>query len=79
MVKSEELVESMLTGEKEKESDKRVQNIRVFKDVRIFSNTIRQAVDMMKKSGIDAKSTKVENEEYIEYTIKIPKNLKDAV
>lgn len=79
VVKSEELVESMLSGEKEKESDKRVQNIRVFKDVRIFSNTIRQAVDMMKKSGIDAKSTKVENEEYIEYTIKIPKNLKDAV
>ena len=62
-----------------KKDDDKASNIRVFKDVRIFSNTIRQAVDMMKKSGIHAQTTKVENEEYIEYTIKIPKNLKNAV
>lgn len=79
VVKSEELVENMLTDEKSKGVDEAAQNIRVFKDVRIFSNTIKQAVDMMKRSGIEAKSTKVENEEYIEYTIKIPKNLKNAV
>ena len=54
-------------------------SIRVFKDIRIFSNTIKQAIDMMKKSGIAAKATKQENDEYIEYTIKIPKNLKNAV
>ena len=79
VAKSEELVESMLNiGQEPKEEDK-TRNIRVFKDVRIFSNTIRQAVDMMKKSGIPALSTKVENEEYIEYTIKIPKNMKNAV
>ena len=34
---------------------------------------------MMKKSGIAAMSTKTENDDFIEYTIKIPKNLKNAV
>ena len=77
--KSEELVESMLNVCREQKNQNDTRNIRVFKDVRIFSNTIRQAVDMMKKSGILAQTSKVENEEYIEYTIKIPKNLKNAV
>ncbi len=79
VVKSEELIEEMLNKEEVAENAPKQYNIRAFRDVRIFSNTIRQAVDMMKKSGIAAKSTKVENEEYIEYTIKIPKNLKNAV
>ena len=79
VMKSEELVEDMLKSENQDKITPKPYDIRVFRDVRIFSNTIRQAVDMMKKSGIAAKSTKVENEEYIEYTIKIPKNLKNAV
>ena len=45
----------------------------IFRDVRIFSNTIRQAVEMMRQSGIEAKTNKTENENYIEYTILIPK------
>lgn len=53
--------------------------IRVFKDVRIFSNTIKQAVDIMKKSGVDAETFKTENDEFIEYTIKIPKKVKQTV
>lgn len=80
VVKSEELVEEMLNkGEADEFVASKAYSIRALRDVRIFSNTIRQAVDMMKKSGIAAKSSKVENEEYIEYTIKIPKNLKNAV
>ncbi len=79
VMKSEELVEEMLKTEKKTETASKQYSIRAFRDVRIFSNTIRQAVDIMKKAGIAAKSTEVENEEYIEYTIKIPKNLKNAV
>lgn len=45
----------------------------VFKDVRIFVNTINKAIDTMKSSGIDAFSEKKETEEYIEYTVRIPK------
>lgn len=45
----------------------------VVKDVRIFVNTISRAVDTMRMSGIDAVSNKEETEDYIEYTVKIPK------
>lgn len=45
----------------------------VVKDVRIFVNTISRAVDIMRMSGIDAVSNKEETEDYIEYTVKIPK------
>ncbi len=77
VAKTEEIVEAMLNPVKaENENSK---NIRVFRDVRIFANTIRQAVEMMKKSGVQALSTKVENEDFIEYTIKIPKNSEKAV
>lgn len=45
----------------------------VVKDVRIFVNTINKAVDTMRLSGINATSSKNETDEYIEYTVKIPK------
>ena len=45
----------------------------VIKDVRIFVNTINKAVDTMRLAGIDAKSEKTENNNFIEYTIRIPK------
>ena len=43
------------------------------KDVRIFVNTINKAVDTMRLSGINATSRRSETDEYIEYTVKIPK------
>lgn len=43
------------------------------KDVRIFVNTINKAVDTMRMSGINAISRRNETDEYIEYTVKIPK------
>lgn len=76
--KAEELVDKTLRGQDPIEGVEEKKNIRVFRDVRIFSNTIRQAVDMMKRSGIEAETQKTENEEFIEYTIKIPKNVKTA-
>lgn len=78
VAKTEALVEEILTSDHIDEHMSQ-SGIRIFKDVRIFSNTIRQAVDMMKKSGIDAETRKTENDEFIEYTIKIPKNLKTSV
>jgi ParB family chromosome partitioning protein len=47
--------------------------VRVFKDVRIFVNTVNKAIETMKASGIDAVSDKTETEEYIEFYVKIPK------
>ncbi len=46
----------------------------IVRDVRIFVNTINKAVDTMRLSGINAVAKKSETEEYIEYTVKIPKS-----
>ncbi|NLB36255.1 MAG: ParB/RepB/Spo0J family partition protein [Clostridiales bacterium] len=46
---------------------------KVFKDVRIFVNTLNHAVNTMRQAGIDADSVKSETEEYIEYVVRIPK------
>ena len=78
VTKTDELIEEMLL-KGDGADNKALQSLRTIKDVRIFSNTIRQAVDMMNRSGIAASTHRVENEEYIEYTIKIPKSLKSAV
>ena len=42
------------------------------KDVRIFVNTIEHALKVMTGSGIPATATRNENEEYIEYVVRIP-------
>lgn len=48
-------------------------NIRpIVKDVRIFLNTINNAINLMNESGINAVSEKKESEDYIEYVVKIP-------
>ncbi len=48
-------------------------NIRpIVKDVRIFINTINNALSLMNASGIKAISEKKETEQYIEYVVKIP-------
>ncbi len=74
VAKTEELIEKMIrTPVRPTEPDTPSGRDRIFRDVRIFSNTIRQAVDLMRKSGIDATANKTENENFIEYTIVIPK------
>ena len=47
--------------------------IPLFKDIRIFTNTVKQAVDMMKKAGVNADTKKKETDDYIEYFIRIDK------
>ncbi len=45
----------------------------VIKDIRVFVNTIREAVTMMKESGIHARAAQFDREEYVEFVIRIPK------
>ena len=45
----------------------------VIKDIRIFVNTINKAVDTMRLAGIDAETLQTDNDDFIEYTIRIPK------
>lgn len=48
--------------------------IKLFKDIRLFINTLNHAVDTMRSAGIAADAQKMETETYIEYTVRIPKN-----
>lgn len=43
------------------------------KDIRIFVNTIRQAIDTMKKSGVNARAAQIDRGEYLEFIVRIPK------
>ena len=45
----------------------------IVRDVRLFVNTINRAVDTMLCAGINAETSRSESEDYIEYTVKIPK------
>ena len=60
-----------LTGKKQKKQKKVV---RVFKDVRIFVNTVNKAINTMIEAGIPAEANKNETDEFIEFYVKIPKN-----
>ena len=48
-------------------------NIMVFKDLKVFCNTVERAVDTMRRSGISSDFDKTETEDYIAYTVKISK------
>ena len=67
---TEELVESVLRPKGRKPAPKRRF---IAKDIRLFINTIDHAVDAMKTAGIEAQAEKTETEEYIECTVRIPK------
>ena len=66
-----ELLGEIKKIETKKKNDRRY--IALFKDLRIFSSTINQTVDMIKKAGIPVKSNKNETDKYIEYNIRISK------
>lgn len=68
---TEQLICEILTKHPEKE--KKGKRVMVFKDVRIFINTLNHAVSTMRKSGINAKATRNETDDYIEYIVKINK------
>lgn len=50
------------------------QPIRLFKDIKLFVNTLNHAVDTMHRAGIDADAVKTETDDYIEYVVRIPKH-----
>lgn len=68
---SEELIEKLLTTVKKKERERKKRFL--FKDMRIFTNTINHALKVMQDAGIQAKAKKNETEDHIEYLIIIPK------
>lgn len=73
VVQSEELIAEMISQTSEQAPAKQDRKI-IIRDVRIFINTINKAVDTMRLSGINAISKRKDTDDYIEYTVKIPKS-----
>jgi len=69
--KTEELVQKALEKYTEPSNGRTL--TRSIKDIRIFVNTIRQAIDMMKKSGVNAKAAQIDRGEFVEFIVRIPK------
>ena len=75
VTESERLINDVLRRKKAK---KRPQ-MRTYKDMRIFINTLNHAVDVIRKAGIEADTAKSETDEYFEYVIRISKPDETAV
>lgn len=65
---TEEYIDGIL---KEQQKSKR-KYIHVVKDVRLFLNTINRAIETMQNAGVPAKAEKREQEDCIEYIVRIP-------
>ncbi len=70
VAETERLISQILQND----SRHRQPTVKLFKDVRIFVNTLNHAVDTMRRAGIEADSAKSETDEYIEYIVRIPKS-----
>ena len=69
---SEEYIEELLQESKSRRRQF-IYKKSVIKDIRIFENTIDNAVETMRESGIPAVKLQTENDDFIEYVVQIPK------
>ena len=73
---AEELVQQLNRGPKE-ESLKKHQRRVIIRDLRIFLNTIRQAVSIIRKAGLEPVVEENDMKDYWEIRIRLPKKNKD--
>lgn len=70
---TEEYIQSLDTTTESKKKKRQPQLKGFSKDIRIAMNTIRQSLNMVSETGIDVEAEETEQEEYYQFTIKIPK------
>lgn len=68
--RTETYVEQLILSDREKENFKK--RAVLLRDIRLFMNTINKAVQTVQMAGISADAVKTQNDEYIEYVIRIP-------
>lgn len=66
---TEKLIESLIKKEKKKSKVHTV-----YKDLRLFINTLNNTVNEMKKAGLEVKVEKSEEKKYVEFKIRLPKD-----
>ena len=65
--------ERLINDVQRRKKSKNKPQIKAYKDMRIFLNTLNHAVDVIRKAGIEADTAKSETDEYFEYVIRISK------
>ena len=68
--KSEELIESTIS----KDNNIKIRQRNGYKDIKSFYSMIDRAVDSVKSSGVNIKSRRIENDDFVELTILISKS-----
>lgn len=69
---TEALINRILDSLQNKEKlEKKRKLIKALKDVRIYINTIKQAVDLMNKNGVKAVLSQVDSDDYVEFIVRI--------
>lgn len=66
------LARALIPAEPESEAKRNIRTLYVFKDIRLFLNTISRAIDTMRRSGVNASFDKEEEDGGIRLTISIP-------
>lgn len=76
---TEEYIETLMNPPPEEPVIEKPPVIRehVIRDFRIYVNTLTKAVDTIRRSGLDARADKTENESFIRYTVIIPKERRE--
>ena len=72
VAQTEELVESLLSPAPEKPRKK---PLYVLKDVRLFLNTLKRSMDLMRSAGVNAQCRREDREDSILLTISIPRGV----
>ncbi|MFZ5945030.1 MAG: nucleoid occlusion protein [Bacillota bacterium] len=76
---TDELIEKIIIeNEKEGKEKTKRKMTKIFKDMRIFLNTIRGAVQTIQDAGLSADIVESDHEDYLEVTIRLPKNRTSA-
>lgn len=68
VAQTERMVDELISGRSRRRNSRPL-----VRDVRVFFNTMNHALDIMRRGGIDAQSRRQDNEDYIEYVVRIPK------
>jgi ParB family chromosome partitioning protein len=74
---AEELVQQLNKGPREAEDSKKHQRRVIIRDLRIFLNTVRQAVSIIRKAGLEPLVEENDMKDYWEIRIRLPKKSKD--
>ena len=72
---SEEYIENILNPKEEEIPPEKPIRKYAISDVRIFYNSLSKLVTTLQSAGVNAKTRKYENDKYIEYKVRISKNI----